>query len=238
MTPATAAAKATALHTAWLQVLGVDPPSFSTFLLPLAQADFETNDGDAWPFAHNWGACDLRALTPAELAAAEAGELTAGSWLHADGTSGGAHRADDKGILQVDSHPGGTTFRVWFASFPDDVAGAAYFLRIVCRSAKAVLLDPFASPLSYSTALYLGCYYEGRHTGARPCGHRSEPLNTGESANVADYAGVVARFTSTLRDLLTQAAWSLPAPPTPIVDPSGPADEATDPHEAETLPGA
>lgn len=242
MTPAWAAAKASAMLAAGKQVLGDTwPPSLSTFLLPMAQAMFETNLGDSWKNAANWGACDLRALTPQEQAACVAGALKAGDWLHSDGTSGGPHRADDKGILQVDSHPGGTTFRVWFAAFPDDVAGAAYFLRIVCRSSKAVLLDPNASPLSYATALYLGCYYEGVHTGARPCGHRTLPLNAGEATNVNSYMTVVASRASVLAGLLTQAGWSLPAPaapPTPIADPSGPADESTDPHDAETLPGA
>jgi hypothetical protein len=238
VTPAWAAAKATALHTAWLQVLGSEPPSLSTFLLPLAQAMFETSDGDAWPGAHNWGACDLRALTTQEQAACVAGALKAGDWLHSDGTSGGPHRADDRGILQVDSHPGGTTFRVWFASFPDDVAGAAYFLRIVARSCRALLATADATPAAYAQALYLGCYYEGTHTGARPCGHRTLPLNAGEQGNVDAYTAVVARCSATLATLLEQAPWSLPAPPTPVVDPGGPADEATDPHDAETLPGA
>ena len=237
MTPAVAASKATALLAAWRTVLGCDPPALSTFLLPLAQADFETGMGAAWPPSRNWGACDLRGLTPAEQAA----NLPAGTWLHKDGTYDQTHRPDDVGVLQTDSHPGGTTFRVWFAAFPDDVAGAAYFLRIVCRSSKAVLLDPNASPLSYATALYLGCYYEGVHTGARPCGHRTLPLNAGEAANVNSYMTVVASRASVLAPLLAQAGWALPAPVAPpphVADPSGPADESTDPHDAETLPGA
>ena len=124
---------------------------------------------------------------------------------------------------------------MWFAAFPTDEAGAAYFFRIVCRSSKAVLLDPLATPSAYAQALYLGCYYEGVHTGARPCGHRTLPLNAGESANISDYSAAVTRCAATLATLLQQAGWSLPSP---VADPSGPADESTDPHDDPTMPGA
>ena len=81
MTDARWVAKASALWLAWERRTGGPPPSMNALELGLAQAEFETSCGDAWPSSHNWGACDLRSLNATELAAFKAGGLKDGMWL-------------------------------------------------------------------------------------------------------------------------------------------------------------
>jgi hypothetical protein len=212
--------KATALFDAWVKETGSPPPSQNALCLALAQAQFETACGDAWPNAHNWGACDLRSPNAAEIASFKAGTLKDGDWLFPDGHTSSTWDASAIGVLHGDSDPNHGAFQVWFAAFPDDVAGAMYFLRIALRSTAAVLRNAACTPQTYATALYEGCYFGGVHPGARPCGHRSAPFNAAEAANIADYANAITRNLSVIAAGL--AGWTMPgAPlPTPVPAPS------------------
>jgi hypothetical protein len=216
--------KATSLWLAWQDVTGATPPTMRALTLCLAQCEHETNCGDAWPMAHDEGATDLRACTPAEIAAINAGQLHKGYWLYADNTWGPAHKPGAIGIMQTDSHPGGISYAVWFAAFDDDRHGFGYFLHVIRRMVpSAILADTQASPSQFAQALYLSCYYEGVHTGARRCGARALPLNSGEQANVDDYARAVARLLATIE--LALVGWVPPGQaiemaPQEIVEPS------------------
>lgn len=204
-------AKAAALSAAWSRVTGANPPTRLAVLYPLAQADLETQDGDAWggdKGPHDWGATDYRAPNAAELAAISTGDLKTGYWLHADGTTGPDRRTGDVAQLHLDTHPGAGTYSMWFAAFDDDTAGAAYYLKIVLRMVGGLLSDPTATLEQYATDLYLHGYYEGRHAGARPVGHRSAPLTAPEQANVADYVAGCNRCLASLVPAL--AGWVVP----------------------------
>jgi hypothetical protein len=225
--------KAGALWQAWINVTGAQPPSLNALMLALAQAQHETHAGDDWPGARNWGACDLRAPNLGERADIAVGALKNGMWLHHDGTYGPVHLPDDQGILQGDSDPNTGAFHVWFAAFPDDVSGAAYFLRIVLRCARAALADEACTPETYATALYLGCYYGGFHAGARPCGKRSAPFNEAELANIGDYAGAIAKILPGIQAAL--AGWAPPGQVAPDSFHERDTD-APPPDEAPTKP--
>jgi hypothetical protein len=220
-------AKATALWQAWQQLEGAPPPNVNALQLALAQAELETNCGDAWPEAHNWGACDLRSLTAAEFAAYKAGTLKVNDWLFPDGSTSSTWGPAATGLLKGDSDPNTGKFVVWFAAFPDDVAGAKYFLGIALRNTKGVLEDAACSPWSYAAQLYLACYFGGFHGGARPCGHRAAPFNAAELANIGDYAnGITARLHGIVAGLV---GWEPPGstvpapPPAPEPPPAQPA---------------
>lgn len=228
--------KAQALYTAWKQVSGKAPPSKTALLIALCQAQLETAAGDAWPLAHNWGAVDLRACNAKELAAIDAGTLKEGNWLFPDGSFSGTHQPNAVGVLHSDSHPtpsGPAWYHVWFGAFPDDVAGAAYFLRTVFRMVPAdTLNDPNISIESYITQIYLHCYFEGTHAGARPCGKRTLPLTPPEQLNVNDYCGTVRRIMTGVLSALI--GWDYPEdkPPVPRPAPAPTQEPAPDPAPA------
>ena len=204
-------AKAAALVQAWVDVTKQNPPSRNAILWPLAQADLETQDGDAWggPVGpHDWGATDYRAPNAAELMAIKAGTLKTGYWLHADGTTGSDRQPTDVAQLHLDTHPGGGFYAMWFAAFPDDEHGAAYFLKIVLRMVGGMLSDPTATLEEYAELLYEHGYYEGRVQGARPVGHRALPFTAPETANVEAYVKGMNGCLATLGPAL--AGWSVP----------------------------
>jgi hypothetical protein len=214
--------KAAALSAAWSRVTGQNPPTRLAVLYPLAQADLETSDGDAWggdKGPHDWGATDYRAPNAAELMAIKVGTLLTGAWLHADGTSSADRRVGDVAQLHVDSHPGGTTYSMWFSAFDDDEGGATYFLKIVLRNVGDLLSDPDATLEEYVTRNYQHGYFEFIHptqaeraagmVPARlPAARRIAPFNAAETANIAGYMSGVARCLATLEIAL--AGWVAP----------------------------
>jgi hypothetical protein len=149
-------------------------------------------------------------------------------WLFPDGTWSATWAATAIGVLHGDSDPNHGAFQVWFAAFPDDEAGAAYYLGIANRSTLAALrADASLSAFNFATDLYLGCYYGGVHSGARACGSRKAPFNAAELANIGDYSNAL---TSQLPGIVTGlAGWTppgggtIPAPPLPVEVPT--ADE-------------
>jgi hypothetical protein len=214
-------AKAAALCQAWVLRTGKNPPTRLAVIYPLAQADFETQDGDAWggdKGPHDWGATDYRAPNATELAAIKAGDLKTGAWLHKDGTSSMDRQPGDVGQLHTDSHPGGMTYAMWFAAFDDDTKGAAYYLAIVLRMVGGILSDPLTMVGTFVADLYLHGYFEGVHptqverakgmAPARPVGHRSLPFTEAEQENVNDYIGGVNRCIAAQAPAL--AGWVVP----------------------------
>jgi hypothetical protein len=179
--------KAGALWAAWVRLTGKTPPNPTALKLVLAQAEHETNCGDAWDFSHNWGACNLRALNAAEREAFKAGALTPGMWLYPDGTYGLAHRADSVGTIRGDSDPNSGPFHVWFFAAPTDIDGAFYMLRAGVRGARTVLDDYTCTANAYAQALYvMCCYFGGFHAGARlrPTARGSQRRREGERARL------------------------------------------------------
>ena len=216
--------KALALWQAWQKVTGSAPPNDNALMLVLAQAIFETQAGNVWYDVKGtpsrcWGAADWRALNAAERAAFAAGELLIGAFLHGDGSTSMVHTPGSVGTLRGDSDPNTGAFKVWFAVFDTDAEGAAYMLRAGVRQARAALLDPECTPFDYAKALYVGCcYFGGVHAGARPCGHRPDPLNAAETANVQAYADAIAKNLPAIR--LALATWTTPAPYAQVADTS------------------
>jgi len=210
--------KANALASAWKMWTGAAAPSLEAILWPLAQADIETQDGDAWGGAQgpmNWGAIDLRAPNVNEIVAIRSGALTAGMWLYADGTWGSERKPEAVGQLHLDTHPGGTTYPMWFRAFASDVEGAESFLEVVLRMVGTLFSEPNPTLEEYATRLYRHGYYEGRHAGARPYPQRALPLTTPEAANVADYVRAMQSVLTGLTNALD--GWTLEAAvPVPI----------------------
>lgn len=158
-------------------------PSRDQVLYAMAVAEFETNNGRAWPRTYNFGAVQLRTPTTAEQAEISSGALQAGSVLPASGGKPG-------GVLHEDTHPASGPYWVWFAAFPNQLDGVTYFLQTLysrdgCNSAGSI--EDLVS------CMYLHCYFEGSTPGARPCGSRSIPFTAPEQANVDAYVGYVTR---------------------------------------------
>jgi len=197
--------RARALWDAWVAVTGKSPPNYNAIALVLAQANHETNCGDAWNGSRNWGACNLRSMNDAELAAFKSGSLSVGDYLYSDQTTGRAKQPNTIGVLEGDSDPLKGGYRVWFAVFPDDTRGAAYMLRAGVKGARAVLDDPECAPHTFAKALYaVACYYGGVHPTPkekalgwplpRVCTKRTGgPENPSEEANVNDYTTALLR---------------------------------------------
>jgi hypothetical protein len=254
-------AKAAALSAAWSRVTGANPPTRIAVTYPLAQADFETMDGDAWggdKGPHDWGATDYRAANATELVDITAGTLKTGYWLHTDGTYSADRRPGDVAQLHTDSHPGGATYAMWFAAFDDDTGGAAYYLKIVLRMVGTLLADAEATVEEFVDDLYLHGYFEGVHptqaeaaagmARARSVGHRALPWQPAEVENVKDYVGGVSRCLASQAPAL--AGWTVPGGATGDVvagddgvtsdaqesGPGGPGWENNDGNAPNTIP--
>jgi len=206
--------KANSLWAGWVIATGGPPPNPNAVYIVLAQAEHETNCGDAWDHSCNWGACNLRALNDAERAAFASGDLKVGMWLYPDGTWGEEHRSNSIGTIRGDSDPNTGAFKVWFFAGPTDAAGAAYMIRAGIRGARRMFDDLACSPETYAQTLYLEeCYFGGFHPTAaeaakgmphpRVCGKRPLPLNAAEEANVADYANAIRKILPSVTTGLT-----------------------------------
>lgn len=168
--------------------------------LAMSVAEHETNNGRAWPGTNNFGAVQLRQLNLQERADFQQGTLKAGDYT-----------ATRDGVLHVDTHPtpsGPVPYPVWFAAFPDRVSGIAYFLKALWRLSDGAAESQGCTPNELAMRMYLHGYYEGAHAGGRPLGQRAVPLLAGERANVADYAGAIARCLVTISGAL--GSWVSP----------------------------
>jgi len=175
--------------------LASEPSHRNAIEIAMSCAEHETNNGRAWPGQNNFGAVQLRSLTADEQAAFDAGAIKAGDYT-----------ASRDGCLRVDTHPGPTgpvPYPMWFAAFPDRPAGIAHFIKTLYRLTGGMFSDDAATCASTAQAMYLHGYYEGAHHGARPVGHRVNPLTAPELANIADYAGAMQRCRDVIVPMLT-----------------------------------
>jgi hypothetical protein len=188
-----------------------DLPSKHCVLFAMAVGEFETQSGRAWPGSNNVGAVHLRRLTTDELAAFHAGTLKAGDRI--PGNPGG--------ILHVDTAPtanGPIAYPVWFATFPTQVDGITYFLKVLYKvrpNCKAAGDDPNGTLLDLATAQYVSGYFEGNRSGARPVGQRTPPFTEPELANIHDYATGLSGAATHFMNVLT--SWE--PDPAPITQP-------------------
>lgn len=172
-----------------------EPSHRNAIVLSMAVAEHETNNGRAWPNSYNFGAVQLRGLTPAEGAAFRSGTLKAGDY-----------NADRSGVLHVDTHPPGVPYPMWFAAFPTRVLGVAHFLKTLYRLSESAPEAPDATAASVSLEMYCGHYFEGRHIDDRPwVQRRPKPLDAPEQANVDEYARSVQACRDTIEPML--AGW-------------------------------
>ncbi len=197
-----------------------EPSHRNAIVLAMSVAEHETNNSRAWPGTNDFGATQLRGLTPAELAAFQAGTLKAGDYT-----------PSRDGVLHVDTHPtpsGPQRYPVWFAAFPTRVEGIAHFLKVLWRLSGGVADQDGCTSAGLAAEMYMRGYYEGAHAGARPVGQRNPPLTMPELANIADYGGAVEACRGTIEPQL--AAWDYGLPEN--LEPVDPAAHDTEPPEA------
>lgn len=220
--------------------------------LLLAVAESETKCGDAWPGEHNWGATTARKLHPDELAvltsagiapSVGAGHLDVETRARAAlAAAVAAGKIPDPGptvALHCDSAPGLGAYFVWFAAFPTDVAGAAYFASFF-RTTEERSAIASGNPRSLASAMYAARYFSGFHVrdaeyelrngrwvmlgpGEKPTG---APIASGADLNVNDYTTNISRIMPGIAAAL--AAWTPGAEPPPAyTEPAAPADLST-----------
>lgn len=233
--------KARAYREAWRQRFGAEPSQHNQSLA-LAVAIHETNAGDSWkgPDAlldtaddeHNWGATTLRALNHDErVVLARAGIVPTVGPGHVqaakDATAAivAAGLPLPQGAIHCDSAPTIGPYFVYFATFPTDVEGAAYFIRLLCvrkdgslKAAYDVLQREHGTAHELAAAMYNAGYYTGFHK-------RHAILadgRTGDQANIDDFAnppyGIAAIVPSVLRAIAETADTIPPPPATPRND--------------------
>lgn len=254
LTPAWYQDKADSLVHAWRMDYG-DDPTLRGVTLALSVAIFETRAGDAWPSEHNWGATTLRALNAAEKAAVRAAGIFptvgAGHPERAKAAQAAIVAAGlplPQGNIHCDSAPGIGAYFVWFASFPNDVEGAAYFLKLLAgltkpKAARAVLTSDTGTEVQLATAMYFAGYYTGFYkktslyafvdakwtelaAGALP--PAGAQTKRGSDLNIAAYASGLQRITPGIKQAL--ATWHMPSGE-PTEDPAPDLDVPTAPTE-------
>lgn len=179
-------------------------PSRNAILLCMSVAEHETNNGRAWPGTNNFGAVQLRSLTPDERQAFDDGSLHAGDY-----------NAQGNGVLHVDTHPLGNgasePYPVWFAAFKLRVDGIAHFLKTLYADSLSAPDAPGSDPGSVAEAMYCGHYFEGAHKDDRKFqARRAVPLSAPEQSNVDDYARAVTGCLATIAGAL--GSWDYGAP--------------------------
>jgi hypothetical protein len=179
--------KATALASAWSSLFGtaIDPHSL---ILCMAVAELETNLGD-WDGSHNWGGIYKRTLTKSEESALASSGVTPTS-PNALARARAILTPGTNEILRIDSAPPprGAYF-VWSWAFPDDVAGATRFVKVLVHDrpqVSAILAS--ASPVELAAAMYATHYYEG--------------TSTDPAANIAGYGHNIAHHASAIAGVL------------------------------------
>ncbi len=199
--------KAGAVVDAWKKRYGTMPSKHAVTLV-CAVAEHETRCGDAWNYAHNWGAIQRRTMTPAERAIVQAG--------------GTPPPVDAFEELHGDSSPIHGRYQVWFWKFPDDVQGANQLLGVLLENRGAI--KPHVDRLStdeLARLMYLTHYFEGFHDPRPKPGEAIVPgeLTQGQLANIADYAAALRRAATAFTTGL--GTWK-PGDPIPVMDPNKP----------------
>lgn len=181
-------------------------PSRNAIVLVCAVAEHETQCGDAWNHAHNWGAIQRRVMTPAERAIVQAG--------------GTPPPTDALEELHGDSSPVTGKYQVWFWKFPDDVQGANQLLGVLLENRGMIKarIDTLTTD-ELARLMYLTHYFEGFHDPRPKPGEVVPPggLTDGQRANIADYATALRRTAGAFATGL--GTWK-PGDPIPSLDPN------------------
>lgn len=187
--------KANAFATAWFQKYGQIASKWAV-VEGCSVAQHETMCGDAWPNEFNWGAVQLRGLTLGEKAVlgslvTSPTNVAAARALLAQEAAAHVIPDEPNGALHVDSSPGKGWYWVYFHKFPNDVAGAKFFIHVlcdqrpVCRTVLLTARGVWSSELSSLAAnMYATHYYEGFYIPTKMYGDK-----TGAAMNVLAYAG-------------------------------------------------
>lgn len=163
----------------WFAKAGAIAPALpgasnATICAALSVAVLETNAGEAWHGAHNWGATTKRGLSSAEAATLAAAhvvpvlEPTAARLSSEEAATARLGVKDDVEI-HVDSYRRADqtlhVYFTYFAKFATDEEGAAYFVTFFRTAAeKAALAAGSVSALA--AAMYQAGYYKGGSTDA------------------------------------------------------------------------
>lgn len=226
-------------------------PKMQTVVMYLTIAEGETACGEAtgWEGEHNWGATTARALHADEHAVLEAAGVRATVDLRdlrarefaaraAIAAAVAAGKLSDPGptvALHCDSAPTTGPYFVWFAAFPDDVAGAKYFASFFRAAAERDALASGA-PYAMASAMYAAGYFKGFHVGhglyeqregrwvlLMPGEGASTPTKTGAELNIAAYASTLERLGPVIRAALV--GWTPGAEPEVYAEPAAPDPE-------------
>lgn len=169
--------KASALVTAWKARYQGATPTKHAVVMCCAVAEHETNCGDAWNHAGNWGAIQRRSMNAAERKVVANG--------------GKPQPTDSFEELHGDSSPINGRYAAWYWAFPQaveyppaglagDAAGAWKLLEVLLderptikNSIDSIDVQTLASDMYHTR------YYEGVHDPRQP---------GGVDANITDYA--------------------------------------------------
>lgn len=189
--------------------------SMRSIAVLLSVGEHETRNGDAWPGENNVGATTRRPLHADEravLAAAGIAPTVGPSHIAieaqakmaiAAAVSAGTIADPGPGCaLHCDSTPTGGPYFVFFAAFPTEEEGFAYFASFFKTAAeKQAIAD--GNPSELAAAMFHAGYYTGFH--------KNDP-----AANIADYAAALNRIFPSIVAAL--ADWTPGAdPPEPDV---------------------
>lgn len=211
--------KATAFAQAWMTKYGTAPSKWAVSCA-CAVAQHETLCGDAWPGEFNWGAIQLRVLTAAEKTVLASVPCTPQSvkdarTVLAAAVEAGTIPAEPNGALHVDSSPGKGWYWVFFHAFVDDVAGAAYFLHVLCDQRPASLpilnqaLGAWRTDLfNLANVMYQTHYYEGFRIPTSMYTAPDGTQVTGAVMNVLDYSGSLIGIAPGIFSALQILNWS------------------------------
>lgn len=199
-------------------------PSMATVSVLLAVAEGETRCGDAWPGEHNWGATTRRSLHAEERAVLKAAsilptvgpghldvEAKARAALAAAVAAGAIADPGPGCALHCDSTPTGGPYFIFFAAFPSDEEGAAYFAGFFKTAAEKAAITA-GDPNALAAAMFHAGYYTGFHA--------NDP-----AANIADYASNLNRLLPVIDAALV--GWSPGASAPVVTEPSDGPDLGT-----------
>lgn len=217
--------KANAFATAWFQKYGRLVPT-AALCEACAVAQHETLCGDAWPGEFNWGAVQLRGLTFGEKAVLTHVEPSpknvAGARVAlANAVAANAIPAEPNGALHVDSSPGKGWYWVYFHKFENDIAGARFFIHVLCDQRPRCLETLQSAGGNWEVEcsdlaerMYETHYYEGFYIPTKMYGTKS-----GATMNVEAYASSIEAIAPTIA-----SAIGLPWVPKLTLDLNGSSD--------------
>lgn len=112
------------------------------------------------------------------------------------------------GAIHCDSSPGLGAYFVWFAAFPSDVEGCAYFLRILAgrlgapKAAKGVLERESGTEQELAQAMYGAHYFTGFHDPKKTYTATDGRSMLGAQMNIDAYASALRKLTPGIRAAL------------------------------------